>query len=105
MKNAAALFNYFESQKSATLDDTFDNEIIARIRDQKKPVVRSLHGSYKRYLNIAAVLIGVIIASVIFRMEFLEGDKPKMLLVEDTFKTPEEAYEETKKAFCFTAPR
>jgi hypothetical protein len=38
-------------------------------------------------------------------MEFLDGDKPKMLLVEDTFKSPEEAYEETKKAFLLIAEK
>lgn len=104
-REAAALFRYFESQRQATLDEKFDNDTIEKIRDQKSPVIRSINYTLKNYLKVAAVVAGVITASFIFRMEFWEGDKPKLLLVEDTFKTPEEAYEETKKAFLLIAEK
>lgn len=105
MKEAAVLFNYFDLQRSATLDEQFEKEIMTKIKDQKSPILRSINNNMKNYLKVAAVLIGVITASFIFRMEFLEGENSKVLLVEDTFKTPEEAYEETKKAFLLIAEK
>ena len=105
MQEAASLFNYFELQRSATLDDRFDQDIIEKINDQKQPATRSFNLNVKNYLKVAAVMTGIITASVIFKMEFFNGDKSKMLMVEDTFKTPEEAYEETKKAFLLIAEK
>jgi preprotein translocase subunit Sss1 len=104
-KESAKLFRYFEIQRTATLDDKFEAEIIAKIKDQKQTVTRSFKPNWKNYLQVAAVLAGLVIASIIFRLELWEGDKPKTLLVEDTFKTPEEAYEETKKAFLLIAEK
>ena len=103
-KDSAALFKYYELQRSVTLDEKFDREIIEKIRDQKVPVTRSLNLDFKNYLRVAAVLAGVVTASFIFRMDFWKGNKPQML-VEDTFKTPEEAYAETKKAFLLIAEK
>ena len=96
MAESAALFRYFEAQRSITLDKKFDEQVLENIKD---------HQNLTNYLKVAAILAGVVTASFIFRMEFWEGDKPKMLLVEDTFKTPEEAYEETKKAFLLIAEK
>ena len=105
MAESAALFRYFEAQRSITLDKKFDKQVLENIKDQKNPVMRTLNQNLTNYLKVAAILAGVVTASFIFRMEFWEGDKPKMLLVEDTFKTPEEAYEETKKAFLLIAEK
>ena len=104
-KEAAKLFRYFGLQRTATLNDKFDQDIIEKIKDQKNPVMRRLNYDFRNYMKVAAVVAGIITASFIFRMEFWEGDKPKLLLVEDTFKTPEEAYEETKKAFLLIAEK
>lgn len=103
MQGAAELFRYFEAQKHSKLDAKFDETVIGKIKEQKSPVMRSLNVNFRNYLKVAAVVAGIMTASFIFRMEFWQTDRPKMLLVEDTFKTPEEAYEETKKAFLLIA--
>ena len=56
-------------------------------------------------MKVAAAVLVILAASFIFRMEYWQGEKPKMLLVEDTFQTPEEAYAETKKAFMLIAEK
>ena len=56
-------------------------------------------------MRVAAAVLVVLAASFVFRMEFWQDEKPKLLLVEDTFETPEEAYAETKKAFLLIAEK
>lgn len=104
LTESAKLFKYFDLQRSAKLDTKFENEVIKKIKDQKNPVVKSIGLNFSNYMKIAAVVAGIITASVIFRLEFWDADKPQ-LLVEDTFQTPEEAYEETKKAFLLIAEK
>jgi hypothetical protein len=105
LKDSAALFKYFEQQKKATLNDKFNEEIIENIKLQKSPTVKKINSSFRNYMRVAAAVLVILGASFIFRMEFWQGEKPKMLLVEDTFQTPEEAYAETKKAFLLIAEK
>ena len=56
-------------------------------------------------MKVAAAVVLVIATSFIFRMEIWQGDKPELLLVEDTYKSPEEAYAETKKALMLIASK
>jgi hypothetical protein len=105
LKDSAALFKYFEQQKKATLDEKFDQIIVDKINSQHSPIVRKLNRNFQNYMKVAAAVLVILAASFIFRMEFWEGEKPKMLLVEDTFQTPEEAYAETKKAFMLIAEK
>ena len=104
-KDSAMLFKYFEQQKQTTLDDKFDDEIIEKIKQQTSPTVRKINSNFKNYMRVAAAVLVILAASFVFRMEFWQGNKPTMLLVEDTFKTPEEAYAETKKAFMLIAEK
>lgn len=101
---SANLFKYYQTQKQATLDTKFDNEIIEKIKEQKSPVVRKLNLSFQNYMRVAAVILVVLTASFVFRMEFWQDEPPPTLLV-DTYKTPEEAYAETKKAFMLIAEK
>jgi hypothetical protein len=105
LKESAALFKYYEQQKQAGLDEKFDEKIIARIKHQQSPKIRRLNLSLRNYMRVAAAVLVILAASLVFRMEVWKGEKPKMLLVEDTFKTPEEAYIETKKAFILIAEK
>ena len=105
LQDSAALFKYFEQQKRATLDEKFDQVIVDKIKRQHSPIVRKLNSSFQNYMKVAAAVLVVLAASFIFRMEYWQGEKPKMLLVEDTFQTPEEAYAETKKAFMLIAEK
>jgi hypothetical protein len=105
LKESAALFKYFELQKQTTLDAKFDEEIVEKIKNQQSPKVRKLNHSFQNYMKVAAAVLVILAASFIFRMEYWQGEKPKLLLVEDTFQTPEEAYAETKKAFLLIAEK
>jgi len=105
LMQSAALFKYFEEQKSASLDEKFNEEIVEKIKHQQSPKVRKLNTSFQNYMRVAAVILVVLAASFVFRMEFWQDEKPPMLLVEDTYKTPEEAYIETKKAFMLIASK
>ena len=105
LKESAALFNYFEQQKQATLNEKFNEEIIEKIKLQQSPTVIKINRGLQNYMRVAAAVLVILAASFIFRMEFWQGEKPKLLLVEDTFETPEEAYAETKKAFMLIAEK
>ena len=105
LKESAALFNYFELQKQATLNEKFNEEIIEKIKLQQSPTVIKINRGLQNYMRVAAAILVILGASFIFRMEFWQGEKPKLLLVEDTFQTPEEAYAETKKAFMLIAEK
>ena len=105
LKDSAALFRYFEQQQQATLDEKFTREIVAKIKHQQPPVVMKINRNIRNYMRVAAAVLVILAASFVFRMEFWQGEKPTMLLVEDTFQTPEEAYAETKKAFMLIAEK
>ena len=105
LKESAALFKYFEQQKQATLNEKFNEEIIEKIKLQQSPTVIKINRGLQNYMRVAAAILVILGASFIFRMEFWQGEKPKLLLVEDTFQTPEEAYAETKKAFMLIAEK
>jgi hypothetical protein len=105
LKESAALFKYFEQQKQATLNEKFNEEIIEKIKLQQSPTVIKINRGLQNYMRVAAAVLVILAASFIFRMEFWQGEKPKLLLVEDTFQTPEEAYAETKKAFMLIAEK
>ena len=105
LKDSAALFKYFAQQRQATLDEKFNEDIIEKIKLQKSPTIRKMNSSFRNYMRVAAAVLVILAASFIFRMEYWQGEKPKLLLVEDTFQTPEEAYAETKKAFLLIAEK
>ena len=105
LKESADLFKYFEQQKQATLNEKFNEEIIEKIKLQQSPTVIKINRGFRNYMRVAAAVLVILAASFIFRMEFWQGEKPKLLLVEDTFQTPEEAYAETKKAFMLIAEK
>lgn len=103
-EKSAALFRYFESQRHIELDNKFEEEVLEKISEKKEPRVIKLKHYFNNYMRVAAAVLVVAVASLVFRMEYFD-EKPKMLLVEDTFQTPEEAYEETKKAFLLIAEK
>jgi hypothetical protein len=105
LKGSAALFKYFALQQQATLNEKFTGEIVDKIKLQHSPKVVKMPGSWRNLMKVAAAILVILAASFIFRMEYWQGEKPTMLLVEDTFKTPEEAYAETKKAFMLIAEK
>jgi hypothetical protein len=105
LKEASTLFQYYEKQRISSLDAKFDEEILEKISQHKAPKVRKINMSFQNYMRVAAAILVVLAASFVFRMEVWKGEeKPKMLLV-DTYQTPEEAFEETKRAFQLIAAK
>lgn len=100
----ADIFKYYDSQQQRRLDDKFEQEIIEKINRQKSPLVKKLNIGFKNYLRVAAAVLVVLGASFVFRMNFWQNEAPPTFLV-DTYKTPEEAFAETKKAFQLIAEK
>lgn len=108
LKSTAPLFQYFQAQSEIKIQDpNFDQSVLSQLKDSNQPSgkVRTLEQSFQNYMKVAAALVLVIATSFIFRMEIWQGDKPELLLVEDTYKNPEEAYAETKKALMLIASK
>ena len=108
LEHAAPLFKYFKQEADIKLSDpNFDEKLFDAVIQNDKPrgTVRKLELSFQNYMKVAAAVVLVIATSFIFRMEIWQGDKPALLLVEDTYKNPEEAYAETKKALMLIASK
>ncbi len=108
LAHAAPLFKYFKQESDVKLSDPiFEDRLFEAVQSNKQPKgkLQKLETSFQNYMKVAAVVALVIATSFIFRMEIWQGDKPQLLLVEDTFKSPEEAYAETKKALMLIASK
>ncbi len=106
LAQAASLFKYFKQEAEGKLSDpNFDEKLFEAVKqaDQPKGKIRILEQSFQNYMKVAAAIVLVIATSFVFRMEIWQGDKPELLLVEDTYKSPEEAYAETKRALRLIA--
>lgn len=91
LKSTAALFHYFEREKTKSLDKSFDENLKGRFRDSHK--VRTL--PLKRIMRIAAgVLVGV--AAIFFIRQEVRKSYPAEIA--ETYSDPKLALEETKKA-------
>jgi len=106
LKSTAPLFQYFREEAEIKLkDQDFDKKLMAQLQQQPKGKVRKLEQSFQNYMKVAAAIALIIVTSFVFRMEIWQGDKPQLLLVEDTYKNPEKAYEETKRALMLIASK
>jgi len=106
--HVAPLFKYFKQEADIKLTDSiFDDRLFNALQEKEQPKgnIRKLEQSFQNYMKVAAAVVLVIATSFIFRMEIWQGDKPELLLVEDTFKSPEEAYAETKRALKLIASK
>jgi len=108
LAHVAPLFQYFKNEAEIKLTDSnFEKQLFKAVKKSGKPKgkVRKLEQSFQNYMKVAAAVAIVIATSFIFRMEIWQGDKPQLLLVEDTYQSPEEAYAETKKALMLIASK
>ena len=108
LAQVAPLFKYFSQESEVKIKDPdFDKKVLQAVKAKGKPAgkVRKLEQSFQNYMKVAAAAIIVIATSFIFRMEIWQGNKPSLILVEDTYKNPEEAYAETKKALLLIASK
>ena len=105
-KEVAGLFSYYNEQGNLKLEDKgFDDRTLKKVGSSKETKIRKLETNFQNYMRVAAVVVIVITGSLVFRMGIWQGEKPPLVMVEDTFKTPEEAYAETKKAFELIASK
>ncbi|MEM7108400.1 MAG: hypothetical protein AAF519_09255 [Bacteroidota bacterium] len=94
-KSYIPLFQYYSNEKKEKkLDAVFDARVIAQI--EKKPTVRPRGKVRKLFYDIARVAaVGLIVVTATY---FVRDDYKKTTADLGTFETPEEAFEETKKA-------
>lgn len=95
MKDAAELFRYFEREQGKSLDETFDREIVRKLKTQtgKGKVISML--SMTQVARIAAGLIVVVAATYLIGREVRKNYPAEVV---DTYSDPKLALEETKKA-------
>ncbi len=89
-----ALFAHFESKKKAELDETFDDELLAKIaalEEPKETKVISFKSFYQQYSRVAAAILVLLVSGMFYINQQQE------LQPEDTFEDPELAYAEVKK--------
>ncbi len=99
LKKEAALFRYYQSNtRFRTLDERFDEQLTQRI-EQKQAKQRWL--AYQPLLRIAAAVVLVILAAVLFRTEWIGETNP--VAAEDTYEDPRLAYEQTKEALLLVS--
>lgn len=94
LEEEKALFAHLSEKKEASLDESFDELLLAEINSQEKAKetkVISLKGYFREYAKIAAAVV-VLLASGIYYQQ-----QQQKLVVEDTFDNPELAYAELKK--------
>jgi hypothetical protein len=93
----APLFKYLKEESSnPTLDASFDQEILQALEPNKAGKQVTMKTWYEPYLKVAAVLVILVVASFALT-RFLNQQKEQVLLA-DTYQSPEDAFEETKRA-------
>lgn len=93
LKETAALFRYFESNKKKSLNDaSFDGTVLSKVSTPKRSkVVRLVYNT----MRIAAGVAVLVVATWFIRDEIRKASPQVMV---DTYDDPKLAFEETKKA-------
>ena len=94
LQEAAQVFRYFANQKKPVIEDPAFDEKVVGIHETVEIPKRGkvIKWDFKRMLNVAAAIGGVVVASIIIRNQTMIEQTP------DTFEDPKLAFEETKKA-------
>jgi hypothetical protein len=91
-KEVAALFRYYGENKKKSIDDQkFDRQLLHPAQKKQGKVIAIFYNS----MRIAAGIAVLIVAIWFVRTEIRKNDPVAM---EDTYKDPKIAFEETKKA-------
>lgn len=94
LKETAALFRFFESEKSKSLNENFEPSVTKELRQRRGGKIISMV-SLSNIARIAAGILVVVVATFFIRQE-VRKSYPKEL--QDTYTDPQMAFEETKKA-------
>jgi hypothetical protein len=93
LKETAALFIYFEAHKKKSInDETFDTQVVGKIKSPPKGKMASL---LQNSMRIAAGITVLIVAFVLVKNEIRKTTPQEVV---DTYDDPRLAFEETKKA-------
>lgn len=96
LKETAALFRYFESEKKKSVEESFDKTVTKEIRQRRGGKVIQMI-SLVQLARIAAGVFVVVVAGYFIRQEIHKA-YPDDIAVTDTYDDPKVAFEETKKA-------
>lgn len=90
-KEATLLFGYFDRQRQQAVPGQFENGVLKKIKSPKGKTVNLWQTSWRIAAGVA-----VLVAAVFFVRQEIRSNNE--IAMEDTFDTPEQALEETKKA-------
>lgn len=99
-KEATLLFSYFDRQRQKAVGPQFENKVVKKL---KAPIGKSVNlahrqaGLWQTSLRIAAG-VAVLVAAIYFVGYEIRTKNKDEVAMEDTFDSPEQALEETKKA-------
>lgn len=91
LEEVQMLFEHFDKESKVELDDSFDQMILNEIGKEEETRVISLSSYFRQYSRIAAAVVVMLVSGYLFVQE------QNKLETEDTFESPEAAYEELKK--------
>lgn len=94
MNAAAALFQFFETEKGKSLGNNFEGLVTKKLKERRKGKIVSMV-SFGNIARIAAGIVVVVAATFFIRQE-VRKSYPKEL--QDTYSDPKMAFEETKRA-------
>jgi hypothetical protein len=92
LKETAALFRYFETEKSRTLNENFDATVTKQITQRQGGKIISM----SNWVQIARVAAGIAVVVAAVYLIGIEVRKPNEMV--DTESDPKLAFEQTKKA-------
>lgn len=94
LKETSALFRYFETEKSRTLNENFDAAVTKQIKQRHGGKIVSMTGWFK----IARVAAGVMVVVAAIYLIGHEVRNSSPTEITDTESDPKLAFEQTKKA-------
>jgi hypothetical protein len=100
LRKYSGMFRYFSSGRGKELDGSFDDRIIRMIGNRKSGRQRFLSSLFKIAAAVLLILSFVVINERVIKVK----DQAKKV-VEDTFKDPEKALEETKKVLFYVSEK
>jgi len=96
LKEVALLFGYYREQSDKEIaDESFDEMLTEKLQVSKTIVINNK--TFYRFLKVAAAISIIFIAGILAN-KYQTDYGNNITMTEDTFTTPEEAYEETKRA-------
>lgn len=95
------LFRYYSGEISSDLNEEFDKRILKKLGSDVRPG----HQRYLSWLYKAAAAVLLILSFFVIHERFIRVKDQAKKVVEDTFKDPEKALEETKRVLFFVSEK